>query len=218
MSNDFDASIEVKENELKSLKSQMEEVRKQFVHDSTAFISKWYLEQAESYVKGSADITLSLGKDKIKQMKDKVKELQDNTGNITNEFLSDPELWWHLKENKDLSYDYHENAAPRGLDDAIRLALGKLGTILEEFGYDAKTKSTCGTDSDVWVEYDSTDRYHPPNGRPYFPHNMEWSNEMKNTIQKYSEMVNQVKNIRFKIFTLDLEKKKNEAGNLWDSV
>ena len=219
MTKDFDNLIKQKQAELDSLKPQMEEVRQQFIKDSTTFIKEWYEKTSQSYVETGADITLNLGKEKLSQMKTKTRKLIENAEATANEMLFDPELWWHLAENDELSYSFYGNAPPRFLDKAIRLALGKLGTILEEFGYSVTTKPTAViSELGVWCEWDSSGRYHPPDARPYYPFSQDWSEAMRNTLQKYNELCTQAKKVRIEINSLQREKKTEEAKNLWDSV
>ena len=219
MTKDFDNLIKLKTAELDSLKPQMEEVRKQFIKDSTRFIRKWYEKTSQGYVETGSDVTLKLGKAKLSQMKAKVLELMQNAEAIANEMFSNAELWWHLMENDELSYSFYGNAPPKMLDEAIRLALGKLGTILEEFGYSVTTKPTGGIgELGVWCEWDSTGRFHPPDARPYYPYHQPWPEAMRNTLKKYDELCAQAKKVRAEINSLHIEKKKEAAKNLWDSV
>lgn len=219
MTKDIDSLIKQKQEELNSLKLQMEQIRQRFVRDSTMFIRKWYEETTENYVINNAEKTINLGKEKLRQMKTKVLELIENAEEIANKALSNPELWWHLVENDELYYDYYGNAPPKILDKAIRYALGKLGTILEKFGYDVKTKSTgISFEGNVWCERDPSGRYHLPDSKPYYPYHVNWSEEMQNSIKKYNEICVKAKKVRKEINSLYNEKKKQQAKNLWDSI
>jgi len=218
MAANYDALINEKQAQLESLKSMLEEIKQQFIKDSVIFIREWYKITTENYVKTAPDITISLGKEKLKQMKEKVAILIQNAESIANEFLSNPDLWWHLKEISEHRYSYYGNRAPDDLDKALRLSLGKLGVILEEFGYNVTTKSTYRDQDNVWVEWDSSGQYHPPNGRPYYPYGMDWSDMMRITIGKYNEVFVQAMKIREEIRSLQGEKKRQQAQNLWDSI
>ena len=218
MSEDFDNLIAKEQEELKSVKSKMEDARQQFIKDSTNFVMKWYEDTAQRYAKKDADITLALGVDKVKQMKAKILDLQKNAEKITNEFLNDSDLWWHLKESKNSWYIQIGNRPPKALDKAIRLILGRLGSILEEFGYDVTTKASRRTDMDIWVEWDPSGRYHPPTGRPYYPSGQEWSQEMRSTIEQYSELFEKAKELQSETNRLITAKKMKQAQDLWDTT
>lgn len=197
----------------------MEEVRKQFTKDTISFCGEWYKSTAENFVVTNPDKTKSLGLEKLKEMKAKVQELVQNSGTITNELLSDPNLWWHLSEFDDPFYFVYDEFGSKQklLDRAVRLAFGKLGTILEEFEYGVTTSTYTSTDKAIWVEYDMTGNYRLPQGRPYYPYSIVWSTEMKSTIQRYNELYKKANGIHREILNLQRQKKSEEAKRLWDA-
>lgn len=217
MVENFDNLIKQKQAELESLKPQMEEIRRQFTLDSAKFVSEWYKKTTEIYIERDADKTINLGKEKLGKMKAKVLKLVESAEAIIDEIFSNQKLWWHLVEDDNFFYSYYGNRAPDILDKPIRLALGKLGVILEEFGY-VKTKSTGSREHDVWSEWDPSGNYHLSDGRPYYPYSVDWSETMQNTIMRYNELHGQAKRIRQEIDNLRREKKKHQAKNLWDSI
>jgi len=207
---DLNGLISQAQAELDFLKCQMEVVRKQFAQDTVKFVREWYEKTAREYVDREADITLSLGKEKLAQMKSKVSKLIEDTETIVNQFLSDRKLWWHLVEDNELFYlSSSPRVHPSFLDKNIRLALGKLGVTLEEFGY-VKTKSPTLTEVGIWCEY--------PNGRPYYPYGIDWPETMQNTINKYSELCEKAKGKRGEIDCSIARKNEHHARNLWDSI
>lgn len=130
--------------ELESRKSEMEDIRQQFIKASATFIAQWFNVTAKHYVCTDSQNTLRLGRDRLSSMKFKLHNLTENAERIVNEVLSDRSLWWHLapKEEDGSAYPYLqcENKCPRIIDKPIRKALGKLGLILEEYGYNVTTK------------------------------------------------------------------------------
>ena len=216
MAKDFDKLIKQKQEELEPFKSQMEELRQEFIRDSVNFVSEWYKKTAESHVERDADRTIKLGKEEIWQMKIEVLKLAEGAEAIVNDSLLDQKLWWHLTEDDDLSYSFYANKAPENLDIAIHFALGKLGIILEKFGY-VRTESTGGREEDVWCEWDSSGNYHLPGGRPYYPYSINWSETMRDTITRYDNVHKQANSIVRKINSLRIEKKEHQAKDLWDS-
>lgn len=220
MSQDFDGLIAEKQKELDSFKSKMEELRLLFIKDSTTFVSEWYKNTAEHFVITESDRTIALGETKVKEMKTKVLELIQNTDKIVNEILSNSNLWWHLSEfdgSMPFAYRQYGNAPPRILDKAIRLVLGRLGVYLEEFGYNVKTSVTIGSFGfNIWIEFDTAGNYPLPKGRPYYPFSVNWSEAMRNTIQKYDELYGVAKGLRQELVNLQLRKKAQQAQKLWD--
>lgn len=224
MSENIDALIQAKEKELLPLRSRMEELRLQFINETSKFAAEWFVETSKKYVAKQPATTLSLSKEKLAQMKIKVSGLVQNADIIVKKSLSDPKVWWHLTPLKHISnslYDQLGNDAvgnkfPAIVDKAVRRALGELGTVLENFGYRVTTKGAIdGYYPEYWFEYyDGIDS--PP--RPFFPHLLEWSEDMQYTIQRYSGQFKKAIVIYNEAEKLNEEKRKRQALDMWDSV
>jgi hypothetical protein len=98
------------------------------------------------------------------------------------------------------------------LDKPVRRALGELGNILEQFGYGVTTGANKGSYPEIWYE-DSGSGIHP-----YFPHLLEWSEEMQNTIMTYDGPYKRAIVLFEEITMLKEEKKRQEAAALWNSI
>ncbi len=81
-----------------------------------------------------------------------------------------------------LGNDRVGNKFPEVLDKPARRALGELGNILELFGYGVTTGANRGSYPEFWFECldDSGSK-----ASLYFPHLLEWAEEMQNTIMTY---------------------------------
>jgi hypothetical protein len=188
------------------------------------FAAKWYEETAAFYVTKYSEITLSLNKEKIATMKAKVNELARNADKIVKNALSEPNIWWHQAPRKHDSFSLYEqlgneqvgNRFPEVVDKPVRHALGELGTILEQFGYNITTKGAFGGSyPEFWFDYSEG----PGSAaRPYFPHLLEWSEEMKDILQKYDGLFKKAGVLFNEVEKLKEEKKKRQARMLWDST
>jgi len=222
MSENIDVLIRSKESELEPLFSRMEEIRLQFIDDVKRFASQWYEEKAREYATKKPEITLSLGKEKLAQMKVQVNMLVRNTGKIVDESLADPEVWWHKTPRVNASPSAYEqlgnervgNKFPEVLDKAVRLALGELGNVLEQFGYGVTTGALKASYPEFWFE--SKDG--AGSIRPFFPHLFEWSDEMQDTTAKYDVAYKKAIVLFNEITMLKEEKKRLEAKALWDKA
>lgn len=224
MDDDVDLLIQKNETALQPLRSRMEELRQQFTKETIKFAAKWYQETATFYVTKYSEITLNLNKEKIAAMKAKVNELTKNAEKNVKNTLSDPTVWWHQTPRKHDSSALYEqlgneqvgNKFPDIVDKPVRNALGELGTVLEQFGYKITTKGALsGAYPEFWFEYPQGTTAAP---RPYFPHLLEWSEEMKNTIQKYNNLFKKAVELYNEVEKLKEEKKKRQAKKLWDST
>ena len=122
----------------------MEEIRKQFIEASALFIANWYNITTKNHVLKDSQNTLRLGRGKLASMKIKLKTLIDDSKKTANEFLDDRSLWWHfvpkIENNNTSPYLQCGHKCPEIIDIPIRKALGKLGIILKEYGYNINTR------------------------------------------------------------------------------
>ena len=222
MSTDVDVSIRKKEAELQPLILRMENLRQRFVEDTMRFAAEWFENKALEYATKKPEITMKLGREQIAQMKGQVTSLSRNAGNIVSKALSDPAAWWHRNPRvnepvgayEQLGNDKVGNKFPEALDKPVRRALGELGNILEQFGYGVTTGTQASAFPEFWFEHDEETGAI----RPFFPHLLEWSREMQDTIMDYDPLYKQAIVLFEEITLLKEEKKRQEAAALWNSA
>ena len=224
MSEDLNLLIQQKEKELGPLRSRMESLKQQFVSDTTRFAAKWYGETAKEYVTKYPEITLNISKEKIALMKAKVNNLAEISSRIVKDALSSPEIWWHLEpqthddfsEYEQLGNDQIGNRFPEKIDLPVRRALGELGTVLAQFGFNVTTNPAMkAAYPEFWFKYSEAPE---TEAKPYFPHLLVWSEDMQYTLQKYNSLFKQAIVLFNEIQKLKDEKKKRQARDLWDST
>lgn len=222
MTENIDVSIGKKEAELQPLLLQMERYQLQFINDTTQFATSWFEKEALEYAMKKPEITLQLDKEQLAKMKEQVNNLANNAGKIVTDTLVDPELWWHKTPHvnadaaayEQLGNDTVGNKFPEVLDKAVRRALGELGTILEQFGYGVTTSALNVSYAEFWFE-----RNHETGAiHPFFPHLLEWSDEMQDTVMKYDVVYKKGLAVFKEIMLLKDEKKRQEAKALWDNA
>jgi hypothetical protein len=217
----IDTSITYEQKELDLRKVEMESLRQQFIKASAVFFAQWYNVTTKHYVCKNSQNTLRLGKDKLSFMKIKLKILMDDADKIAREVFSDRSLWWHLapKDEDGCASPYlqYGNNCPVIIDKPIRKALGKLGVILEEYGYAVTTKGA-GSDDELSVWNDKNVNPYPINPMPYYPDSIEWSKELKDIIKKYNEIYRQAYAAKSAIKRLQQSKSDKQAIDLWNSV
>jgi hypothetical protein len=224
MSENIDLLIREKEKELSPFYSRMEELRLEFVNYTIIFTAKWYNETAKQHVTKHTETTLNLNKEKLFQMKAQVNILIQNTEKTVKVALSDPNVWWHMKPIKHVPSSLYDklgneqvgNKFPAIVDRAVRRALGKLGSVLEAFGYRVTTAGALGGYyAEFWFEYPEGPDSSP---HPFFPHLLEWSEDMQYVLQKYSGQFRKAIVLFNDLEKLKDEKEKLKASELWDSV
>ena len=215
MTEEFDSVIATKESELETLKNAMEEIRQRFLKQSAEFIANWYEDTVNNKVAQDSENTKKLGKEKLAEMKAMLRDLTSKADVVANEFLSDSNTWWHLSPNDQgvfsspysSPYEQYGNRCSDLIDKPIRYALGKVGTILEKFGYKI--------DSDWHRQYYS---YNPKEQGAYYPFALDWSKEMQLTIGNYNESYKQAHKKFIEIKNLKKQKEQKEATDLWKSA
>jgi len=215
--------IKTKEKELLSLFKVMEEIKLSFISKTILFTAEWYEKASKKYVTKYSDITLSLSIDELEDLKKKVKTLKKEASTFVEKALSAKNIWWH--ENPDLrasisQYDLLGNKQvgskyPEGVDKAVRFALGELGVILEEFGYNIATSVSFKPYQEFWFYTEQDQKAH---FRPYFPHSLDWSDEMQETMVKYSEAFKKAISTLGEIQAIKEEVKRRRIMDLWDEA
>jgi hypothetical protein len=202
-------------------KIEMQTVRQLFIKATGTFFSVWYNSTARQYVISGSQNTISLGKDQLAQLKLRLKDLTDNAEKYANEFLSADSLWWKLSpkdgDNYVSVYSQYGSKCPEIIGQPIRKGLGKLGVLLEEYGYKVATKAgSYGDEVSVWNNKNVSP--YPTNPVPYYPDSLEWSTEMKDLMKKYDELCKQAHEAYSNIKRLEQSKIDKQAADLWDSA
>ena len=126
-------------------------------------------------------------------------------------------MWWHQKPHLHDFIDQYKQIAdkyPEILDCAVRHALGHLGLVLEEFRFNVTASGNTGTFREFWFEH-SSGSYQTI---PYFPHLLEWTEEMQDTIREYNDQFTEAITLYNEIQKLKEEKKRQQALKRWDSA
>ncbi len=217
----IDAAISNQQEKLVKYKIEMQTVRQLFMKATSVFFANWCESAARHYIISESQNTIRLGKDKLIQLKVKLKDIIDNSEKNVNELLSADSLWWQssLKEGDNFvsAYSQYGSKCPEKIDHPIRKGLGKLGVLLEEYGYNVATKAgSYGVEISVWNNKNVSP--YPSNPVPYFPDSLEWSSDMKVLMKRYDELCKQANEAISNIKRFEQSKIDKLAADLWDSV
>lgn len=217
LSEDIDSLVQKREAKLLPLCSRMEELKTEFIQDTSEFASKWYEKTAKEYVAKYPDVTLTMSEEKIARMKTKIVELVEDTVTMAKNELENPSLWWHQKPQLHDSIEEYTQVAekyPEILDRAVRRVLGRLGVVLEEFRFHVTATGNTGSYDEFWFERQpDTERM-----VPFYPHLITWSEKMQDTIKKYNAQFVQAVALFNEIQKLKEEKRRREALSRWESI
>ena len=213
MSRDYSEEIAAIETRIKNRCHKMEEASETLVEAVIVFLKSWYWEQTESHVVREPDRTSALGIEKLSELKAAVGRVQDEADGEVRKIFSQPDLWWHV-EQAEQRYEWYGNRAPEPLDEAIRLAAGRIAPILEQYGYlnkDPKTGSS-------WREWDSSGHHHPPDARFRYPYSFDWPDELKQILSQYSEHHSQATIDMRKLEEVKMAMAQAGAKDQWDQA
>jgi hypothetical protein len=217
LNQDIDILILNEETKLQPFISHMKEVKTEFIEETTKFASEWYSNTAKKYVTKYPEITLNMSEEKIAIMKNKINKLVKDSEKIVKDELDNPDLWWHQTPHLHDSIEQYTQIAdkyPEILDKAIRQALGRLGTVLEEFRFNVTISGNTGSYKEFWFEQLSNS----DKTIPFYPHLIEWTKEMQDIIRKYNGQFKQAIMIYNEIQKLKDQKKKQQAMARWESI
>lgn len=188
--------------------NEMSQVRTEFLNATSEYISQWYWKTVTLKVENKSEHSRSLGREKLSELKSEVKSLQQQAHKIVEETVGAESLWWEIKPGKQ-DYSFYGNRAPEELDDAIRLAAGCLGSVLKKYSYlDAQ---------ESWRK-SSRQQYYSTETRPYYPHWLDWSNEMRLLLERYESLHNRIRRLTPTEYKAAPNERDEEIKQLWLEV
>ncbi|MCW4023647.1 MAG: hypothetical protein NWF01_01250 [Candidatus Bathyarchaeota archaeon] len=217
MAQDIDTLIENKENQIYPFNATMEKLKLDFLAQTTCFAREWYRKTIKEYITKYPEVTLKMKEEKIANMKTNLNELVFNAEKTIQQAIDKPEVWWHKKPNPTTSINQYVQVAdkyPESVDCAVRCALGQLGMILQDFGFQVTADGNAGEFGEFWfMQVKDTEQI-----TPYYPHLLDWTPEMQQTIQKYNIQYASALEIFKELHELKEEKKRQQALERWDSM
>ena len=205
MEKDFAKEIEAKKVLIQESLAEMKQARTDFVKGIVPFADKWIRKIARQYIERNPERALKLGKESLSLLKTKVAKLCSDIESICGDVFSSDEYW---PETREL---LQKNQL------GIRIVFGKLGTILEEFGF-VKTQSQTEKSQESWNQYDSSGNRREFDGTPVYPHSIELPDDLRDVLEEYRKTILRKDSMLEDIKRLELETLQAQATTLWDSI
>lgn len=214
--------LTAKETELLYLRSSMQNIKLQFINVTSDFAAKWFEETARQYVIKYSNVCLSLSTQRFGDLKAKVRKLVVESKQISEKVFSQPGIWWHDKPELHAAVSQYDqlgnqqvgNKYPEIIDSPVRIALGELGIVLEEFGFNIRTTVTHGSQNQEYWFQKTEEKINTP----YFPLMLEWSKPMQDTVQEYNVLYKQALSKMQEIQRIKDEIKRRKIIALWDGA
>jgi hypothetical protein len=204
---DFNQTVATKESELHALIAGLEAVRREVLPVAAKFAMRWWESRIGIEVERNATVTAGLTDDQLGKLKVQVQELGSSAKEHVASFLADSKAWWHLhapittaSDDSDSKYYTDARGGPERIEKQLGLALGKLGSILEPFGYLAGTGR--------WPK-DSGGRFYAN------PKWVAWPKELNPMMYRYASLVSEAQIVIAELARLRLGRRPMAEGDSW---
>ncbi len=213
----LDNSIAQKEVELKSFLAKMDTCKEQFVKATADFASIAIKNIAIEYTGRFSEHCLSMTEEKRSEFTKAVFLLVQGNETASRIEFANKGLWWHLEPHLYDSIDKYTQVAdkyPEIIDCAVRRVLGRLGVVLEKYGFRVTASGKTGTFFEFWFERPVI----TAEAIPTYPHLLAWSENMQQIIRQYNSYYQQALKCFKDLKELTDEKKKQQALSMWNNT
>lgn len=156
-----------------------EKLRIEFINEANIFICQWYSDIINKFILSYPPASKKLTAEHKYHMMKELKVLQDSIHKELTNTLNRDEYWWHMGIINDLPRDFYKTINNL-LDYDLRVILGKVGNILEEYGF--IKKNHFDGDKGFVSHKDINNRYYFEYVYPIY-----WSDMMKRKMDNYWE-------------------------------
>lgn len=212
MVKDFNEIKNQLSEEIKQKQLNLDGEKEKFIVVASSFCANWIANYAKKEaIDNKPEITEALDI-RLKDFKNEVGTLSKQAPEFIKKELEKKEYWKHyeiLENSPPNQYYYSEyhvsgNKEPKILSKGIRLVIGRLGPILERYGYLNPEKNRL----DRWEEF----------GVNYYPFYLEWSPEMKIISENYATKLEDLHKLNYKLKEIIKEERQFKAKQNWDSI
>lgn len=156
-----------------------EELRIEFLNEANLFVSQWYSNTLEKFINSFPPASQKLTAEHKEHIKKELRSLQNNIAPELTKVLSKESYWWHLGSLSDVPRDFYKTI-DNMLEEDLRIVFGKVGNILEEYGF--IIKNYFDGDKGFVAHKDDINLYYFEYVYP-----VHWSDQMKRKMDNYWE-------------------------------
>lgn len=193
---------------------EFEEKRAIIIELLKPFIRTELQNTIDNEIKEFPDHTRELGLEKLKNMKEDLKILLFNANAMTTDLLSEDTYWLHVDYEIDVNNDrqkyQNKRLAKELIITGIKFLIGKAGEILINYGYERVGASY--SMNSKWQLNDNGDIVYGANYGLIIPNNID------DLINSYSNDIERLHEIIYKLMYLTKELEQQEAIELWKEV
>jgi hypothetical protein len=195
--------------QLQVSQEKLDNIVVQYVEVISRVLSEWAKETVEDAVMDKAEITKSLPEKELREMKAQMNALMDELPAWVSEEFDKDEKWPHRMDiPKDLHRDRMEiqlaiERRRARADEAIRRLLGRVGSLLREYGFVEERRRIWDFNLD---------------GTAVYRYNLPRSKEAEILMEAYFDSLREYGELANRLRELEHTKKAKEAKSRWDSI
>jgi len=202
-------------SELDQARSMADALVPQFNEVIARLVAAWAQNLVEQAITGKSDVSKSLGKEKLGQMKQRFQTILQSIPTHTQNRLGKDDVWPHrsdlpnaIRPNVVDTYELEQKHA-KCLDESLRDLISETGALLIEYGF-----SSPGDQGDWEQRGSKTPRY-----RSVIPnHDNTHKPELKKLNEEYNQCLKTFFGAIEKLKDAERTKSSSEAKNLWDQA
>lgn len=156
-----------------------EELRQEFILDSISFVKDWYSNTMDKFIQSYPPAAEKLTTEHRKDIRRRIAILKIDVEKELVDLLMRDKHWWHSGEITDVDREFYKTC-DNLLDFDFRVVFGKIGLILEDYGF--IDKNFYSGDKGFLAHKDGSNRYYFEYLYPIY-----WSDAMKRTMDNYWE-------------------------------
>lgn len=193
---EFDTKIGKFEEEIKNHQEQMEKTCYGLLMAASEFIIDWSKKEVDKEVSKSEN-TLKIGVEDLRKLKSDLNDFTLNVPNLVYNHLNKDIYWGHRGV---ISANWNS----RPLDEGIRIILGHIAKIYQDYGY--------SMDKEIWQSQKESGQFEY-SGRLDF-----WTGKRSEILRSYREQNDKLLKMLEDLNKVKKEKIQVEAKNLWNQV
>jgi len=209
-SSKYDKKIGELLTEIDKHREKMAPILDNFLNEAEIVVSNFYKDQIEHFVVSNPDVTQNHGKEGITNLKSECRALLKQIPGIVKVKMGNDKFWshkWTIDKLKSKSHQYpawsthYEELydTRKALKESLNNTLTDLRKLLRKYGYIKE-------DTPYQTSYPYT----------YYGY-IECSPKMKDCFKKYIELDKKFVKITYKLRSVESQKEKDEAKDMWDT-
>lgn len=208
---EFDSKIKTADDEIESLRGQMDQTCSQYIQVCTNFFQLEFQKRVEAAITGNPAVAQGLGLEKLKALKAELKDLVDRVPRIVSEHLDKQDIWEHrtplpegLEKDRNRETDLRIRAGSKARDE-LRSIIGYVGQLILKYGLDE------GSERSEWEKQGK--------GLPKYRYSLPpYGSGLNESLETYKGLFERFIQAHFDLKSAQAAKEQAIAKDLWNQA